>query len=130
MEIEKYYLKNDGQFLIAYDVKEKQIIGTIALENKGQYGILKRFYIKEDYQKNGIGKKLYNALENYVREKTNINKIYLACGSRLKKAHDFYIKNGFEQIDKLGIEMNFADDDDFFIKNIEREIIKDEKAKR
>lgn len=130
MNIEEYYLKNDGQFLIAYDVKEKQIIGTIALENRKQYGILKRFYVKEDYQRNGIGRKLYNALEFYIREKTNINKIYLACGNILKKAHNFYLKNGFEQIDKLDIEMHFADDDDFFVKNIEREIIKNEEDKR
>ena len=120
MNIEDYYLKNNGQFLIAYDVKEKEIIGTIAIENRGEYGILKRFYVKEDYQRNGIGRKLYNTLEFYIREKTSINKIYLACGRVLKSAHDFYLKNGFKQIDKLDIEMHFANDDDFFVKKIER----------
>ena len=130
MNIKEYYLKNNGQFFIAYDVKAKQIIGTIALENRGQYGILKRFYVKEDYQRNGIGRRLYNALEDYVREKTNINKIYLACGSVLKKAHNFYLKNGFEQIEGLDIKMHFADDDDFFVKNIERETTKNEEDKR
>lgn len=130
MNIEDYYLKNGGQFLIAYDVKEKQIIGTIAIENRGQYGILKRFYVKEDYQRNGIGRKLYNSLEFYIIEKTNINKIYLACGNILKKAHNFYLKNGFEQIDKLDIEMHFAEEDDFFEKNIERETIKNDENKR
>lgn len=130
MNIEDYYLKNKGQFLLAYDVKSKEIIGTIALENRGKYGILKRFYVKEDYQRKGIGSKLYNALEFYVKEKTNINKIYLACGSILKKAHNFYLKNGFEQIDKLDIKMHFADDDDFFVKKIKRETIKNEEDKR
>lgn len=125
MNIEDYYLKNNGQFLIAYDVKEKEMIGTIAIENMGQYGILKRFYVKEDYQRNGIGRKLYNTLEFYVREKTNINKIYLACGSILKSAHNFYLKNGFKQIDKLDIEMHFANDDDFFVKKIEKNNIND-----
>lgn len=130
MNIEDYYLKNNGQFLIAYDVEENKIIGTIALENREKYGIIKRFYVKEDYQRNGIGRKLYNLLEFYIREKTNINKIYLACGKILNKAHNFYLKNGFEQIDKLDIEMHFADDDDFFVKNIEIETIKNEEDKR
>ena len=123
MDIENYYLKNNGQFIIAYDVKEKQIVGTIALENRGQYGILKRFYVKENYQKKRIGRRLYNVLESYIIEETNINKVYLACGKVLKKAHKFYIKNDFKQVDKLDIEMHFVEDDDFFVKNIKREII-------
>ena len=58
MNIGEYYLKNNELFLIAYDVKLKEIIGTIALENMKQYGILKKFYVKKDYQRNGIGRKL------------------------------------------------------------------------
>ena len=129
MNITEYSLAHNGLSLIAYDVKLKEIIGTIALENRREYGILKRFYVKENYQKNGIGRKLYNALELYIRVKTNINKIYLVCGNILKEAHNFYLKNGFKQIDKLDIEMHFADDDDFFVKNIERETIKNEEDK-
>lgn len=120
MNIEEYYIKNNGLFLIAYDIKLKEIIGTIGLENRGEYGILKRFYVKEDYQKNGIGKKLYDTLETYTKEKTNMNKIYLACGKVLERAHNFYLKNGFNQIYKLDIKMHFSDDDDFFVKSIKR----------
>ena len=130
MDIGEYYLKNNGMFLIAYDVKINEIVGTIAVENRKEYGILKRFYVKRNYQRNGIGRKLYNQLEIYIREKTNISKIYLACGKILKKAHNFYLKNRFKQIHKLDIEMHFADDDDFFVKNLEREAIKNEKYKR
>ena len=123
MDIENYYLKNSGQFFIAYDVNDNQLIGTIAIENRGQYGILKRFYVKENYQRNGMGRRLFNSLEFYIREKTNINKIYLTCGSVLKRAHIFYKNNNFKQIHKLDIEMHFADDDDFFVKKIERKIV-------
>lgn len=130
IDIEEHYLKNNGQFLLAYDVKLKEIIGTIGIENRGNCGILKRFYVKDKYQENGIGQKLYNILESYVREETDINKIYLACGKVLTKAHKFYSKNRFEQINELDIEMHFADDDDFFVKNIERETIKNEEDKR
>ena len=68
MDIENYYLKNSGQFFIAYDVNDNQLIGTIAIENRGQYGILKRFYVKENYQRNGMGRRLFNSLEFYIRE--------------------------------------------------------------
>lgn len=122
MNIEDYYIKNHGQFFIAYDVKENKIIGTIALENCGKYGILKRFYVEKNYQQNGIGRKLYHSLESYIKENTNICKVYLACGRVLEKAHQFYLKNGFEQVEKLDIDMHFAEDDDFFVKSIEREI--------
>ena len=61
---------------------------------------------------------MYDTLENYTKEKTNINKIYLACGKVLEMAHNFYLKNGFNQIYKLDIKMHFSDDDDFFVKSI------------
>ena len=130
INIEEYYLKNNGQFFVAYDAKLKEIIGTIGLENRGNYGVLKRLYVKSNYQENGIGQKLYNILETYAIEETNITKIYLACGSILTKAHKFYNKNGFKQINKLDIEMHFADDDDFFEKNIGSEKLKNEEDKR
>ena len=44
-------------------------------------------------------------------------KIYLACGNVLEKAHRFYKNNGYIQIDKLDIDMHYAKDDDFFVKN-------------
>lgn len=120
LNIYDYYLKNNGNFWIAYDVNNYEILGTIALENRKDYAILKRFYVKDNYQNCGIGQMLYNTLEKYILNETNINKIYLACGIVLTKAHKFYNKNGFKQIEKLDIEMHFADDDDFFVKNIER----------
>lgn len=119
LNIQDYYLKNNGNFWIAYDVNNYEILGTIALENRKNYAILKRFYVRSNYQNYGIGQMLYNTLENYIVNETNVNKIYLACGNILSKAHKFYNKNGFKQIEKLDIEMHFADDDYFFVKNIE-----------
>ncbi|MBQ9011097.1 MAG: hypothetical protein IJ093_00400, partial [Bacilli bacterium] len=43
LDINNYYIKNNGIFYIALD--NNKIIGTIALENKGNIGILKRFYV-------------------------------------------------------------------------------------
>lgn len=116
--INDYYIKCKGNFWIAIDVNSRKIVGSIALENRELYGILKRFYVDSNYQRLGIGKRLYEIFENYAINETDINKIYLACANVLKNAHNFYIKNGFIQINNLDINMNYAEDDDFFIKNI------------
>mgnify|MGYP004456857083 FL=1 len=119
--INEYYIKNKGNFWLAIDCKTKEIIGTIAIENRdNKSGILKRFYVNEEYQNNGVGSKLYELLYNYVKEMTQINKIYLACGNVLTKAHIFYKNKGFIQQEKIDIDMHFSEDDDFFIKNINR----------
>ena len=55
LNIYEYYLKNNGNFWIAYDVKNYEILSTIALENRKDYAILKRFYVRENYQNYGIG---------------------------------------------------------------------------
>lgn len=116
INIVEYYIENGGNFWIAID--EDKIVGTIALENRDTIGILKRFYIDKDYQRLGIGSLLYNKFETYAKIKTNIKTIYLACGQSLKNAHKFYIKNGWQQINNLEIDMHFADDDDFFKKDL------------
>lgn len=119
--IDEYYMKNNGNFWLAIDVKTKKVIGTIALENRNnEYGILKRFYVDEEYQNNGVGSKLYEIFYDYAKTMTEINKIYLACGNVLRKAHSFYESKGFIQQDSLDIDMHFADDDDFFVKDIDR----------
>ena len=116
IDINGYYIKNGGNFWIAID--KDIIIGIIALENRGNIGILKRLYIKKEYQHKGIGTNLYNTFEEYVKEKTNIKTIYLACGRVLENAHKFYVKNGFKKIDNLEIEMHTVEGDDFFKKEI------------
>jgi uncharacterized HAD superfamily protein/GNAT superfamily N-acetyltransferase len=119
--IEEYYLKNNGNFWLAIDVKTKKIIGSIALENKDKYGILKRFYVNKEYQKLGIGNRLYKTLYIFVKRETAIEEIVLVSGEVLKEAHHFYIKNGFNQVERLPIQMHYASDDDFFIKKVNRE---------
>lgn len=116
LNIEDYYFNNNGSFWLA--LYNDKIIGSIALENRGNIGILKRFYVDKEYQGLGIGTSLYNILETYVKNKTNINTLYLACAKILNNAHKFYTKNNWIQIQKLEIEMHVANDDDFFKKII------------
>ena len=124
--IKKYYYKNNGKLWLAVDVKTNKLVGTIALENCNTYGILKRFYVSEEYQNLFIGKRLYNSFENYIKENTNIMKIYLTCGNVLKKAQRFYKNNGYIKIDKLNINMHYAEDDYFFCKKIYKNISNEE----
>ena len=94
--IEEYYIKNNGNFWLAIDVKSDKIVGSIAIENRDKYGILKRFYVDKEFQKLGIGNRLYKTFYNYVKEKTNIEEIDLDCGKIIKEANKFYIKNNFK----------------------------------
>lgn len=118
--IEEYYLKNNGNFWLAIDVKSDKIVGSIAIENRDKYGILKRFYVSKEYQKLGIGNRLYKIFYNYVKEQTKIEEINLACDKILKEAHKFYIKNDFKQVESLSIKMNYVDGDNFFVKKVDR----------
>lgn len=113
--IKEHYIKNGGNFWIAIDVNFNKIIGTIGLEKRGDIGIVKRFYIQEEYQNKRIGTNLYQILEKYSKD-TNIKTLYLTCGNVLEKAHRFYKKNGYKQIDKMEIDMHIGENDDAFKK--------------
>ena len=113
--IEEYYIKNGGNFWVAIDTKFNKIIGTIGLEKREDIGILKRFYIEEEYQSKKIGTNLYNILENYSKE-NNIKVLYLVCVNALEKAHKFYIKNGYKKMDKIEIDIHVGEKDNIFKK--------------
>ena len=87
--IEEHYIKNGGNFWVAIDTNFNKIVGTIGLEKRENIGIVKRFYVQEEYQNRKIGTNLYQILEKYCRE-TDIKILYLTCGNVLEKAHRFY----------------------------------------
>lgn len=118
INLESYYFKNSGMFYLAIDVKTKKIVGSIGLENMNDYGILKRFYIDVKYQNMKIGKRLYQKMDKYIKNNTNIKKIYLACKKELSKAHKFYLKNGFIMADKIDINLKYSNCYDYFYKII------------
>lgn len=118
LNIREYYIKNGGNFWIAIDKNKDKIVGTIAFENRQDTGILKRFYVNKDYQELGIGTLLYQTFESYVKSKTDIKTLYLACGQILNNAHIFYQKNGWIQTSELEIDMHVANDDDFLKKEL------------
>ena len=116
--IKDYYLDNGGNFWCAIDPELDKVIGTIALEKRNNYGVLKRFYVDEDYQNQNIGIGLYAAFEEYVVNSANINALYLACGKALEKARRFYYQNGWGLIALLPEGLSFPAEDDWFFKEI------------
>lgn len=113
--IKEHYIKNGGNFWLAIDTNFNKIIGTIGLEKRVNVGIVRRFYVQEEYQNKKIGTNLYQILETYSK-KANIETLYLACGNVLEKAHRFYLNNGYKQIDKMEIDMHIGENDDLFKK--------------
>lgn len=107
--IEEHYIKNGGNFWIALDTNFNKIVGTIGLEKRENIGIVRRFYVQEEYQNRKIGTNLYQILEKYSKE-ANIKILYLTCGNVLEKAHRFYFNNGYKQIDKIEIDMHLGED--------------------
>ena len=98
-DIKGNYIENGGEFLIAYDVDTKEIIGTIAMKFENKIAVLKRFYVSEKYRKMKIGYLLYSTLEEKIKCK-NIKEVYLISGKELESAHKFYKRNGWNVEEK------------------------------
>ena len=45
--IQENYIKNGGEFLVAYDTEINNIVGTIAIKFENKIAVLKRFYVSE-----------------------------------------------------------------------------------
>ncbi|MFD1418989.1 GNAT family N-acetyltransferase [Companilactobacillus keshanensis] len=121
-DITKYYLQNQGGFWIATNDND-DVIGTIGLlQENEEYGVLKKFFVHQDYRgsKNGISAKLFDALISSAKE-NHLHHILLDTPEACHRAHHFYKKNGFEEIDRndVPIKYDYPDRDSlFFIKNI------------
>lgn len=96
-DIETAYLANGGKFYLL-ESKAGDIVGTVALKvMPGRQGKLKRFYVKDIYRRSGLGKLLYDSIEEYSRS-INLSVISLAVGKNLVEAQNFYKKQGFNEV--------------------------------
>lgn len=110
-DINKYYFKEGGGFWIA--VERNELVGTIALENnKGKYCI-KRFYVRKNYRRRGIGKDLLNLLIQFAQD-NSINEIFVSTVIEMDIAAKFYKKMGFERIKELPKEIVRDVDTEYF----------------
>lgn len=93
------YENDGGNFWIAIDEKY-DIVGTIALRNKGQaVGELKSMYVHKDYRGQDIAQKLLDRLINFA---SNYEKIVLDTYRKFERAIGFYEKNGFCKVESIG----------------------------
>jgi putative acetyltransferase len=89
----KYYSDTGGIFYVAK--KEVDIVGTIAIKNKGE-GVaeLKRFYVRKNCRGTGIGRKLLELVIDFCGKK-GFSKIILDSNPKFERAITLYKKNGF-----------------------------------
>lgn len=105
LEIESFYMEKYNFYIV---ISNSRVIGSLGYIINENIGILKRFYIKKEYQKLGIGQKLYNLVFDELKSK-NIDKIYAYLGQPIDEwigSYYFYIKNGFIDSKKGYMEKN------------------------
>lgn len=91
-DIEKYYIKDGGMFSVLK--LDNEIIGTVAVINKGLVGELKRLYIDRAYQGKGYGAKLLDYAIAFCKEK-GMKKMEFETNKKFTKAHLLYQRRGF-----------------------------------
>ena len=112
------YINKGGNFWIAKN--DETLIGTIGImPYSTEIAVLKKFFVYEDYQgkPNHVGRKLYEVLLNFVKEKGYII-ILLDTPHNTIRAHKFYEKAGFRQVKEDDLPIKFSHpykDCDFFL---------------
>ena len=113
LDIHDSYEKEDGGFWLAID--NGQVIGTVALMNKGiGNGVLKKFFVRQDWRSKKIGYELYQHLLAFASEHS-MKQILLDTPSVAQASHKFYERAGFRKITKeeLPFEYDYPDRDSF-----------------
>ena len=113
LDIKTYYFDNGGKFWLA--VEDNELIGTIALMNKGNgNGALKKFFVRQDRRSRKVGLALYKVLYEYALE-NDYKTILLDTPSVASASHAFYEKSGFVRIKKsqLPFEYDYPDRDSY-----------------
>ena len=107
LDIEKFYLKKNGNFWVA--TENEKLIGTIGLIDidNGQ-AALRKMFVHAAYRgkEKGTGQLLLDTLLDWCKQK-NITEIYLGTVEQLHAAKRFYVKNGFVKIDKAALPEKF-----------------------
>lgn len=106
--IPDFYCQNGGNFWIA-TTSEGQLVGTIALIDIGDgMGALRKMFVHRKYRGKalGVASLLLHTLLAHCRV-NQINAVYLGTNPRLQAAMRFYEKNGFVQLPKDTLPVEF-----------------------
>ena len=108
LSIDSFYRKNSGEFWIAIDENE-DVIGSIALIDIGNnHGVIRKMFVKKDLRgkRYGVAQKLFDILLTYANEK-KFEGLYLGTVNILQAAIHFYKRNGFSEIQKEELPIQF-----------------------
>lgn len=98
LNIASAYQSGGGEFWLA--VEGDRVIGTLAIMNYGKgNAVLKKFFVRADCRKKGIGRALYGVLLQYAKEKS-FHTILLDTPSVARASHKFYERAGFKRISR------------------------------
>ena len=117
LDINGFYIKSGGNFLIALD--NDTVVGTIAVLNiANNVYALRKMFVDSKYRgkEKGVARILLAKLFVWLKER-NAKEVYLGTISKYKAAHRFYEKNGFIEVKKENLPKTFplmTVDDRFF----------------
>jgi putative acetyltransferase len=123
LNIPDFYQQRNGNFWVA--VNEDEVVGTIALIDCAEnVGAIRKMFVKKEYRGSeyGIAQNLLETLESWALEH-DINHVYLGTLERLQAAIRFYIRNGYEAIEKQKLPAVFPlmpVDTHFYSKNLKQ----------
>ena len=117
LHIREKYMGNGGGFWVAKE--NGKVVGSIGLMMAGNgIGILKKFFVYEPWRgkPHYLGRQLYDVLIEFARQQ-GIEEIILDTPKNADRAHEFYIRAGFEPIPKEALPVVYDypySDSDFF----------------
>ncbi len=107
LDVENFYCRGMGNFWVA--TENSRLIGTIALIDIGnKQSALRKMFVHKDYRgkEKGVGQQLLNYLTGWCKQK-GIDEVYLGTSCKLQAAQRFYLKNGFVEVEKQSLPVNF-----------------------
>ena len=100
----KIFLEKNPNICFVAELKNGEIIGTIMAGNDGRRWHIYHLMVRNEYRKNGIGKKLLEKAENGLK-KEGIRKIFLVVFKNNKSGNKFWENNGY----KIRKDLNYRD---------------------
>lgn len=107
LDIEGKYHHSGGGFWGAFINDE--LVGSIALISIGHHaGAIRKMFVKKEYRgkEYGIAQQLLEILIDYSGS-INITDLYLGTVDQLKAAQRFYVRNGFEGVERSALPAYF-----------------------
>jgi N-acetylglutamate synthase-like GNAT family acetyltransferase len=105
--IPEFYQQGLGNFWLALD--QGEVVGTIALVDiQNNQAALRKMFVKASYRgpAYGVSRQLLETMLSWCHQ-SEITDVYLGTVDRLKAAHRFYEKSGFQEIKKSDLPEQF-----------------------